>query len=74
MVTPVAYGNSQARGPIRAVAEAYATATATQHPSCISDLLHNLRQCWILNPLIEARDRTLILSDTILGSQTAEPQ
>ena len=30
MATPVAYGGSQARGQIRAAAEASATATATQ--------------------------------------------
>ena len=33
-----------------------ATATATQDPSCICDLQHSSQQCWILNPLTEARD------------------
>ena len=37
---------------------AYATATATRDPSHVCDLHPSLRQCWILNPLIEARDRT----------------
>ena len=36
---------------------AYTTATATQHPSCVYDLHHSTQQCWILNPLSEARDR-----------------
>ena len=35
---------------------AYATATATPDPSLICDLRHSLQQCWILNPLSEARD------------------
>ena len=35
-----------------------AYATATLDPSHIYDLLHSLGQCWILNPLREARDWT----------------
>ena len=31
----------------------YATATAAQDPS---DLHHSSQQCWILNPLSEAKD------------------
>ena len=37
---------------------AYATATATSDPSCIFHLHHSSWQCQILNPLLEARDRT----------------
>ena len=44
--TPIAYGGSQARGQARAVA-------ASLHPSS--------QQCWILNPLSEARDWNCIL-------------
>ena len=44
---------------------AYATATTTQDPSHVSDLHYNTRQCQILNPLSETRDRTRILMDTI---------
>ena len=44
--------------------QAYTTATAMQNPSCICDLYHSSQQCWILNPLSEARDRTSILMDT----------
>ena len=43
---------------------AYITATETQDPSCICNLHHSSWQCWILNPLSEARDRTRILMDT----------
>ena len=34
---------------------AYTMATAMQDPSHICDLHHSSRQCWILNPLSEAR-------------------
>ena len=37
---------------------AYTTATATQDLSHVCDLHHSSRQCWILNPLNEARDWT----------------
>ena len=43
---------------------AYTTATATQDPSRVCDLHHSLWQCWILNLLSKARDRTCILTDT----------
>ena len=37
---------------------AYATATAMPDLSRVCDLYHSPRQCWILNPLSEARDPT----------------
>ena len=37
---------------------AYTTATATADLSHVYNLHHSSWQCWILNPLIEARDRT----------------
>ena len=40
---------------------AYTTATATPDPSRICDLHYSSQQCWILNPLRKARDRTHIL-------------
>ena len=40
---------------------AYTTATATPDPSLICSLHHSLWQCWILNPMSKARDRTRIL-------------
>ena len=42
MATPTAYGSSQARGQIRAAAEACATAIATVDGSHICDLRHTL--------------------------------
>ena len=57
---PVAYESFQDRGLIGAAA---ATATAMWDPSCVCNLHHSLQQLWILNPLNEARDRTLNLMD-----------
>ena len=37
---------------------AYATAIATLDTSRVCDLHHSSQQCWILNPLSEARDGT----------------
>ena len=37
---------------------AYTTATATKDPRCICDLHCSSWQCWLLNPLSEARDQT----------------
>ena len=56
---PVAYGSSSARGRIRV----YTTATATQDPSHVCDLLCSLHQHRILNPLSKVTDRTHILMD-----------
>ena len=47
---------------------AYTVATATRNPSHIHDLCHSLWQHQILNPLIEARDHTRNLTDTMSGS------
>ena len=43
---------------------AYTIATAMTDLSRVCDLHHSLHQCWILNPLREARDQTSILMDT----------
>ena len=43
---------------------AYATAEATPDPSRLCDLSCRFWQCWVLNPLNEARDQTRILMDT----------
>ena len=53
---------------------AYAAAMATLDPSRIYDLCCTLHQCGILNPQREARDRTHILTDIMLGCLPAEPQ
>ena len=65
MVTPAAYGSSQAKVELELKLPAYTTATATLDPSHIFELYHSFRQRWILNPLSEARDRTLIITDTM---------
>ena len=54
----MAYGGSQTRGLIRAVAASLHTATAMWDPSHVYNLYHSSRQCWILNPLSEPRDQT----------------
>ena len=41
-----------------------ATATATWDLSCVCNLHYSSRQCWIPNPLNEARDGTCVLMDT----------
>ena len=43
---------------------AYDTATATPDPSHICNQHHSSQQCWILNPLSEARDQTCKLKET----------
>ena len=50
---------------------AYTTATATWDPSHICDLYHSSWQCWILNPLSEARDWThfLMVTSQILSAK-----
>ena len=47
---------------------AYTTATAIPNLSHICILQHSAGQCWILDPLSEAKDQTSILTDTLLGS------
>ena len=42
---------------------AYTTAKAMRDLSHICDLHHSAWQCWILNPLNEARDQTCVLMD-----------
>ena len=59
-----AYGNSQARGPIGAIAAGLCHTMAMPDLSQICKLPQSLWQCWILNPLSGARDWTHILMDT----------
>ena len=42
---------------------AYTICTPMPDLSCIWDLHHHSLQCWILNPLSEARDPTCVLTD-----------
>ena len=64
--TPAAHVSSQARGWIRAAAEAYTMAMAIPDLSRIFDLCCSLRQWQILNPVSKARGQTCIL----MSSQT----
>ena len=57
--TPMAHGSSQARDQTGAAA-----AGLCHGHSSVGSKLHLPRQCWIPDPLSEARDRTLILMDT----------
>ena len=61
---PMSYQSSQARGQIRAIAAGLPHSHSKQDPSCICDLHHSLWQCWIPDPLNEARDWSHILMDT----------
>ena len=58
-----AYGGSQARGQIRALAAGLYHSIAMQDPSHVYNLHHSSQQHWILNPLSKARDGTRILMD-----------
>ena len=46
---------------------AYTTATATRDMRCICNLCCSSQQRWILNPLMEAKDRTCIFTEAMLG-------
>ena len=70
MAEPVAYGSYWARGAIRAAAEALTTLDLSH----ICNLCFSLWQHRIPNPPSEVWDRTSILTDTMSGSQPAEPQ
>ena len=52
----MAYGGSQARGPI-GLHHSY----SNSDPSLVYDLHHSSQECQILNPLSEARDQTVNL-------------
>ena len=62
---PAAYEGSQARSRIlmEVWPLAYTTATATPDTRHVCNLHHISCQCWILNSLSEAGDRTYILMD-----------
>ena len=74
MAAPVAYGNSQARGQIRAAAVAYPIAVATLDLNHICKFHHSLWQCQILDSLSKARHGTHILTETKSPYLPTEPQ
>ena len=58
----MAYGSSQARGRIAAVATGLRQSHSNADPSLVCNLHHSSRQHRILNPLSEARDQTCNLT------------
>ena len=56
MAAPMAYVSSQLGVKLDLHFQACATATETQELSHIYNLCGSLWQCWILNPLSEAKD------------------
>ena len=67
---PTAHGSSQTWVELELQLAAYAPATATVGLSCICDLHHSSRQCWILNLLSRDRDPTCLL----VGFISTEPR
>ena len=67
MAAPAEYGSSWARIRIGAAVGVYTTAMATLAPSPICDLHHYLQQYWVPDPLIQAKDGTHILTETMFG-------
>ena len=61
---PMACEGFQGRGQIRAAAASLCHSNSSVGSEHVYDLNHSSRQCWILNPLSKARDKTLILKDT----------
>ena len=60
-----AYGSSQARGQIGAIAASpHHSHSKTSYPSHICNLHYSSQKCRIFNTLSKARDRTRILMDT----------
>ena len=68
MATPMAHGSFQARGQIRAAPAGLYHSQATMDLSRIFNLHHGLWQQWILDSPSEAKDRSCILTDTMLAS------
>ena len=64
LLASVAYGSSQARGWIGASAVSPHYSHSNTSSSHIHDLHHSSWQRWILNPLSEVRNQTLIPTDT----------
>ena len=60
---PVAYGDSQARGPIRAVTAGLQQSHSNWGSEPHLNLYHSSGQRQILHPLSEARDQTWVLMD-----------
>ena len=70
MAPPTAYGHSQSRDRIKAVAASLHHSHSNTRSELTPDLHHSLKEHWIPNSLSETRDRTCILTDT---SQVLNP-
>ena len=68
---PMAYGSSQVRGQIEAIAAGLGHSYSNARSSHVCDLHHSSQPSWILNPLREARDWTHTW--ILVGIVTAEP-
>ena len=68
MAARIAYESSWLGIELELQLPEFATAMATMDLSHICDLGCSLQQCWIPNPLSDARDRTCILTNTMSGS------
>ena len=56
------------RGGIGAAAASLCHSHSNARSKPNLNLHHSLQQCWLLNPLTEARDQTFILTETMSGS------
>ena len=65
--TPAAV-SSWAGGLIRTAAAGLCHSHGNTRPQPHLRPITDLQQCWLLNPLREVRDQTLILKDTMSGS------
>ena len=68
---PTAFGGSQVRGHIGAVAAGLHQSHSNPDPSHVCNLHHSSQQGRILNPLREARDPTCVIRDTTRFVSTA---
>ena len=64
----MAYGGSQARGQIRAIASGLPHSHSNTGSELYLQPKPQLRPQWIFNPLSEARDQTCVLMDASLVS------
>ena len=70
MATPAAYGNSQARGRIRAAAAGLHHSYSNVGSMSVCNLCCSLLQRWIPNPPSKARDQACIFTEKTVRSLT----
>ena len=70
---PAAYGTSQARGWIGAIAAGLCHSYSNTDLSCVHKLHHGSRQCQILKPLSKARGQTCILGVPVVAQWLMNP-